>query len=146
LNYTNQVWEATWGAFPPNGSGGTKFPSRFVLAKRDPSCNPTTGLVRVNGSSLSGYSTDGVDHGTSGAAGTAVKGLCLVRNTAEYNIWTVNAFDGADGTSGSFVAGFAYFPGASPTLDGTMILASQFRRPLGDNITLAHEFGHAFGL
>src|SRR5690606_40094213 len=42
-----------------------------------------------------------------------------------------------------FIAGFAYFPGASSLLDGTIMLATQMqtgRKPL------PHEIGHALGL
>jgi len=40
---------------------------KFVLAQRDPNCNPTNGINTLNGSSLAGYTANGVNSpGTSG--------------------------------------------------------------------------------
>jgi len=45
----NQVYEATWSHFADTNHGGVKFPFHFVLAKRDPQCNPTNGITRTDG-------------------------------------------------------------------------------------------------
>ncbi len=143
INYLNQAYNATYASYPAVGSGGVYFPVKFVLAKRDPSCSATTGINRVDGSSVSGYSANGVNAGTIGASEVAVKALSKWPNNEYYNIWVVNKIDGMDGTSGIFTAGYAYFPGASPTIDGTVMLATQ---AAAGSITLPHEIGHAFNL
>ena len=63
--------------------------------------------------------------------------------TQYYNIWVVDKIDGADGTSGQFIAGFAYFPGGDPNYDGIIMLATQM---ITGQKTLPHEIGHAFNL
>ncbi len=155
LNYTNQVWAANWASFPAPGSGGTKIPVRFTLAKRDPNCNPTTGILRVDASSITDYTAEGVEPypspGTNpGCNEIALKALSKWPNSDYYNIWIVHKIENVDGTSGQFTAGYAFKPSLSPAfsdIDGTVILATQFSRyPLGSNITLAHELGHAFNL
>ena len=124
-----------------NTTFGADAEINFVLAQRDPNCNATTGINRVNGSGLANYVAGGV--GTGGAADADVKALSRWPNTDYYNIWVVNKIDGNDGTSGSFTAGYAYFPGASAAVDGTVILASQTN---GTSETMTHELGHAFAL
>ncbi len=146
INYLNQSYAATWSGYPNASNGGTYIPLQFVLAQRDPQCNPTTGIVRVDGSSLANYASGGLAHNTStGAPEAAVKALSIWPNTQYYNVWIVNKIDGEDGftTTGSFVAGFAWFPGASATVDGTVMLA--YTAQAGE-ITLPHEVGHAFSL
>mgnify|MGYP003745516971 CR=1 FL=1 len=47
----------------PNTHGdaaGVDTEIQFILAKRDPDCNATTGIVRVNGSSVTDYSNEGI--------------------------------------------------------------------------------------
>lgn len=155
INYTNQAFAASYTGYPGPTTGGTRVPLRFVLAKRDTSCNAATGIVRVNGSSLAGYATDGVNLSASGGASeTSVKNLSRWNPTVYYNIWIVNRIDGADGYAGGgpFTAGYAYYPGASASLDGTVILASRVYTGTGatgggpGDITLPHELGHAFNL
>ncbi|WP_338792667.1 LamG-like jellyroll fold domain-containing protein [Bernardetia sp. MNP-M8] len=124
-----------------NTTFGADVEINFVLAQRDPNCNTTTGINRVNGSGLPNYTANGV--GTGGAADADVKALSIWSNTDYYNIWIVNKINGNDGTSGSFVAGYAYFPGAPANIDGTVILATQTN---GTSTTMTHEFGHAFAL
>ena len=145
IDYLNQSYAATWPAYPNASSGGTNVPLRFTLAKRDPFCAPTSGILRVNGSSVPDYVANGVENGTVGAPETAVKALSRWPNTDYYNIWIVNKIDGQDGITGPgpFTAGYAYFPGAPATVDGTIMLASQAQ---AGEITLPHEIGHAFSL
>ncbi len=124
-----------------NAAFGADVEMEFVLAKRDPSCNPTTGINRVNGSVLANYTAGGV--GVGGATDEQVKALSLWSNADYYNIWIVSKSDGKDGTGGEFTAGYATFPGGSPAVDGTVILATQVN---GTSTTMTHELGHAFGL
>ena len=140
IAYLNSVYDGTY----PGTEGIGDIQLEFVLAQRDPNCNPTNGINRIDGSSLAEYAANGVERQTtSGAADIDVKNLSRWSNTQYYNIWIVNKIDGNDGTSGSFIAGYAYFPGAPATLDGTVMLATQMT-PGAE--TLPHEIGHAFGL
>jgi len=140
IDYLNQVYNGTY----PGTEGAGDIQIQFALAQRDPGCNPTTAIVRVNGSGVTNYVANGVNAGTvNGAPELSVKNLSRWDPSRYYNIWLVNKIDGRDGTSGSFTAGFAYFPGASAQLDGTIILASQMK---AGRRTLPHEMGHAFNL
>ena len=144
VNYLNQAYAATWPSYPNMSNGGTFIPLQFVLAQRTPSCTPSTGINRVNGSGVANYVSGGIDNGSSlGASEVQVKALSIWPNTEYYNIWVVNKIDGNDGTSGTFTAGYAYFPGASAAVDGTVMLATQANQ---GKITLPHEIGHAFAL
>ncbi|HRO41653.1 MAG TPA: M43 family zinc metalloprotease [Flavipsychrobacter sp.] len=146
IAYLNQSYAATWPSYPNATNGGTYIPLQFVLAKRTPQCTPTNGIIRVNGSVLPNYATGGINRSqTIGEAEATVKALSIWPNTEYYNIWIVNRIDGKDGfsTSGSFTAGFAWFPGANPNVDGTVMLA--YTAQAGE-ITLPHEVGHAFAL
>lgn len=140
IDYLNQVFDGTY----PGTEGVGEIQINFVLANRDENCNPTTGINRVDGSGITNYTALGVNVNTSaGVPEITVKNLSRWNPYRYYNIWLVNRLDGNDGTSGSFIAGFAYFPGASPSLDGTIMLASQMRP---NRKTLPHEIGHAFSL
>lgn len=142
INYLNQVYNGTY----PGTQGIGDIQLQFALAVRDPNCNATSGIVRVNASSVAGYTANGVSTkpGTNpGVDELAIKDLNRWNTSQYYNIWVVNRINGADGTSGSFTAGFAYYPGASPTYDGTIMLATQMA---SGRKTLPHEIGHAFGL
>jgi hypothetical protein len=138
IDYLNQVYAGTL----PGTEGVGDMQIQFALAERDPNCNPTNGINRVNGSGVSNYTANGVVT-TAGSNEVAVKNLIRWNTSQYYNIWIVNKIDGKDGTSGSFVAGFAYFPGASSLLDGTIMLATQMK--FGEK-TLPHEIGHALAL
>lgn len=140
INYLNQVYNGTY----PGTQGVGDLQIQFVIAQRDPNCNPTNGINRVDGSSIPGYVSGGVNASTSlGTNDINVKNFIRWDPTQYYNIWVVNKIDGADGTSGQFVAGFAYFPGGSPNLDGIVMLATQM---VAGQKTLPHEIGHAFNL
>lgn len=157
VNYLNQAYAATYGSYPAAGSGGTYFPIRFVLAKRDTSGNATTGIEHIqavnalnakypsagvgtrygsNGVCLPGSVNNGVQEDT-------IKALSNWNSHDYYNIWIVNRIDSNDGTFGTFVAGYAYFPGADRTIDGTLMLATVSSAPAP---TIVHELGHAFSL
>ncbi len=142
INYLNHVYDGT----DPTLIGGVgDMQIQFALAQRDPNCNPTTGINHIDGSGISGYTAGGINYSASG--GTAelnVKNLIRWPVTDYYNIWIVNKIDGKDGTSGQFIAGYAYFAvGASASVDGTVMLATQM---VTGQKTLPHEIGHAFGL
>lgn len=146
IDYLNQVFA---GTYPPYaGSGSAPVPIRFVLAQRDPDCNPTSGIVRVDGTTLAGYSTNGL--ATSGGTGvdrTDLTALSQWPPNDYFNIYVVNKINGEDGftTTGSYVAGFATV-GANLiayAYDGAFMLS--YTAEAG-NITLPHELGHAFGL
>jgi hypothetical protein len=93
---------------------------------------------------LANYVSNGVNAGlVTGVPELSVKNLSRWDPSRYYNIWIVNKIDGADGTTGSFTAGYAYFPGSSASLDGTIILATQMK---SGKRTLPHELGHAFNL
>lgn len=134
---------------------GVDVQVEFCLAQRDPSCNSTSGIVRVNGSGTSDYATNGLT--TSGTDNEIqIKALSKWPNSTYYNIWVVSEIDGNNGGSGT--QGFAYYPGAGPDLDGAVILYNSFGYdPNGSNgynlksytnmnVTAIHELGHAFNL
>lgn len=142
INYLNQVYNGTY----PGTQGVGDLQVQFALAVRDPYCNTTSGIERINASSVSGYSTGGVSTNpgtTPGVDELSIKNLSRWDTYSYYNIWVVNKIDGKDGTAGSFTAGYAYFPGSSPAYDGTIMLATQMA---SGRKTLPHEIGHAFGL
>ena len=159
ITYLNTTYAASTNtySYPVAGSGGTYFPVQFTLAKRDLNCNSSsTGINRVNAVSMlsaiygatvaNNYSNYGVRFsGTQGVGEDTLKALSIWNNHDYYNIWIMNKIDGVDGysASASFVAGYAYFPGAPASLDGTIMLASQ---ATAGKITLPHEIGHAFSL
>jgi hypothetical protein len=145
VDYINKTWAATWPAYRDTFSGGTRLPVRFVLAKRSPACAPTTGINRVDGSALSGYTTNGVcPFGIeAGPSDAEVKQLSMWPARDYYNIWLVNEIE--NGLAG----GYAPWPWyGEDLLDGAVIL-SQYAIPLpgGDYYEAApHELGHSFGL
>jgi hypothetical protein len=142
INYLNAVYNGTYSTLT-GGVGDLGI--QFVLAQRDPNCNPTTGIDRTDGSSVANYAASGVRTSTSnpGTDDINVKNLIRWDPTQYYNVWVVDKINGSDGTAGQFIAGFAYFPGASASLDGIVMLATQMTT---GQKTLPHEIGHAFGL
>ncbi len=140
INYLNQVFDGTY----PGTEGVGDLQVQFVLATRDPNCNPTTGINRIDGSSLTNYVSNGVNASTSGGVSDlALKNFVRWDPSNFYNIWVVNRIDSRDGTSGQFISGYAYFAGASASLDGTVMLATQMA---AGRKTLPHEIGHALNL
>lgn len=145
IDFLNKTWETTWPTFASVGAGGTKIPIKFVLAKRDPECKATNGIVRVDGSVLAGYSAFGVSpSGTvSGVSDIEMKSLSVWPPSDYYNIWFVN------GIEGGLVGGYAPWPWFNePSLiDGAVIDIKYAHKISGDyNYTIAHEVGHSFGL
>lgn len=144
VNYTNEIFAGTAPGYVGEGAGGTKIPVRLVLAQRDPDCNATTGIIRVNGSGVAGYTANGVSAGTIGVDELDIFALSRWDPNYYYNIYVVNKIDGEDGySSSSYIAGYAYFPPASSIYDGSVMLS--YIAESGES-TFAHEFGHAMGL
>lgn len=134
-----------------NGFGaGPDIKIEFCLASRDPQGQPTTGINRVNGSSIPLYAEEGIEStGGAGANEEAVKALSTWPRTDYVNIWVVNEIGNNDGGSG--VQGYAYFPINNP-IDGIVVLHNAFgtvgnlKSYTNMNRTLTHEMGHFLGL
>jgi PKD repeat protein len=127
----------------------------FCLAQKDAVGNPSTGIIRINGSGTSDYATNGIT--TSGTNNeTIIKALSKWDNTKYYNVWIVSEIDGNNAGGGT--QGYAYFPGAGPTYDGAVMMYNAFgydpTATLGYNLksytnlnmTFIHEMGHALNL
>ena len=131
-----------------NGFGnGVDVGIEFCLASRNPSGQPTNGIVRVNGSSVSNYSSMGIEASAgSGAVEESVKALSTWPRASYLNIWVVNEIENNDGGSG--IQGYAYFPVNSP-IDGIVVLYNAFgtvgnlKSYTNMNRTLTHEVGHS---
>ena len=146
IDYLNDVYAGSFPGMsaPIEGGGIVDLEVQFALAQRTPSCGATNGINRVDASSLPNYVANGINASNStGCPELTLKNFARWNTADYYNIWVVNKIDGADGTSGQFIAGYAYFPGAPSSLDGTVMLATQMQS--GEK-TLPHEVGHALGL
>lgn len=134
-----------------NGDGdGVDVNIEFCLAQRDPNGQPTTGIVRVNGSSVALYADQGIESSSGGGAvEESVKALSTWPRASYMNIWVVNEIEDNDGGSG--IQGYAYFPINNP-IDGIVILHNAFgtvgnlKSYTNMNRTLTHEVGHYLGL
>ena len=134
-----------------NGYGaGVDVQIQFCLASRNPSGQPSTGINRVNGSSVALYADQGIESsGAAGADEATVKALSTWPRAQYVNIWIVNEIENND--AGSGVQGYAYFPFANP-IDGIVVLYNAFgtvgtlKSYTNLNRTLTHEMGHYFGL
>ena len=129
---------------------GVDVNMEFCLASRAPNGQPTTGINRVNGSSVPLYATEGINGvASSGANEAAVKALSTWPRESYVNIWVVNEIDNNNGGSGT--QGYAYFPWNSP-LDGIVILynaigtVGNLKSYTNMNRVLTHEMGHVFSL
>lgn len=140
---------------------------QFCLASVDPNGSPTSGINRINGSSVQGYASNGITTGGSGNE-LAVKALSNWDNRYYLNIWVVSEIgnNGADlANPNNFqggVLGFAYLPIQNIQFlgdrDGVVALnlcvgndpnGSQGFRLWSagrTNRTLTHEVGHYLGL
>lgn len=146
LDHCNQMYAGTyqWGqAIPADFGTAATMPIKLVLAKRDPNCNPTTGIVRYNGGVLTGYDTYGVKRsGANGVTTAQIKTIAPHWAEASYfNIYIMNKVDGG-GTYG--IMGWAGLP-QNPDSAYESFMKS-FVVTLQDDVTLAHEFGHSMGL
>lgn len=131
------------------------FEIEFTLAQRDPNCNSTTGINRIDASGVPNYASNGVYFSSTGADETTLKDLSRWPETDYFNIWIVSEIDGNNGGSGyqgyaSFYFGYAY--------EGSVMMHTVFGYdpsnanpswPLTynrDNSTVVHEAGHYFHL
>ncbi|RYY23994.1 MAG: T9SS type A sorting domain-containing protein [Chitinophagaceae bacterium] len=138
INYLNEVYNGTY----PGTQGVGETGIQFALATRNPNNQPTNGINRVNVGN-SAYINYGVRLNTAnGLTDQQLKNITRWDPGLYYNIWVVNKIDGNAG-SGTFVAGYALYPGLQPSADGTVMLASQMKSGAK---TLPHEIGHALDL
>lgn len=137
---------------------------QFCLAGVDPNGSPHSGINRVNGTGVSGYSANGITNSNE----SSVKALSRWDNRYYMNVWVVSEIDG-NGADVSNVnnffggtIGYAYQPTNPVTwnsdLDGIVILnLSVGNDPTGSNgyrlwgggetnRTLTHEVGHFLAL
>lgn len=141
INYLNEVYNGTWSGLTTAGTNAAgDIGLRFAIAQRDPGCNPTNGIDRIDMSGNPDYVANGTT--TDLSSDVALKAPLVWDRSAYYNIYVVNKINGMDGSEGQAIGGFAYFPTTS-IVDGTVILAREMTA--GSKI-LAHEIGHAFSL
>ncbi|MCT4629181.1 zinc-dependent metalloprotease [Winogradskyella sp.] len=132
------------------------FNIEFVLAKRTPNCTSSTGINRIDASSVAGYSTNGISFASGpGADQNTLKNLSRWPETDYFNIWIVSEINNNGGGSGyqgyaNFFNGLAY--------EGSVMMHTVFGYdptnanpswPLNfnrDNSTVVHEVGHFFHL
>lgn len=138
----------------PNSS--VDFEIEFVLAQRDPDCNTTTGINRIDASGLTGYSQYGVNVlNSNGASYSDITNLISWPQTDYFNIWIVTELDGNNGGFG--FQGYAYFYNETFSTHGSVMMSTVFGydpgntngwglNSNGDNSTVVHEVGHFFHL
>ena len=140
-----------------NGGVSVDMGVQFVLAKRDPNCNSTNGIVRVDASNVPGYTQYGVNRSNSnGADDEALKDLSKWPTDKYMNFWIVSEIDGNDGQAG--VQGYANLPVGIDEYNGAVMMSTVFGYdPNGtlfsstmsfnkDNSTVTHEVGHFLDL
>mgnify|MGYP002780973345 CR=1 FL=1 len=109
----------------------------FVLAKRDPNGNATTGIQRKQTSITSWSTNDAMKRSSSGGIDAWPAGQYL-------NLWVCNLSNS--------ILGYAQFPGGTAATDGVVILTSAFGRngssvaPFNLGRTATHEVGHWLNL
>ncbi|WP_228852723.1 M43 family zinc metalloprotease [Aegicerativicinus sediminis] len=127
-----------------NNPVGADTEIEFYLAQEDPWCNPTTGIERIDLSSVTSSWS-----GPGGNTDTYLKPNTIWDPTSYLNIWTVK-FSNVDNL------GFSQYPGGNPETDGVVINYLNFGSDDDPNVTLeepyhlgrttTHEVGHFFGL
>ena len=133
-------------AFQKNGPdyGGADIDIAFQLATRSPECTLSSGIIRIDGSSVPDYSSGGITTDTmvfpNSAHELQVKALSRWPNTDFLNIWVVNTIDG----NPNFPGGYAFFPEYNSALTDGIVLRSSVVN--GTNKTIIHELGHYFYL
>ncbi|MDH6251240.1 hypothetical protein M2347_000967 [Chryseobacterium sp. H1D6B] len=150
IERANSMYATTFGnGFYPEGTGptgGAVIPFKLVLAKRSPSCMPTTGIVRYNGSTIPLYDTRGVKmQTTSGASDSQIKNTLAPHwpENSYFNIYVVIGFDGQQQLTYGLM-GYAMFPDSYDYSYESFMKVATIKN-LNDT-TLTHELGHAFGL
>jgi hypothetical protein len=112
---------------------------QFCLAQRDPSGNPTTGIVRKATTVTSFSTNDGVKK-------TSTGGAAAWDATKYLNLWVCNL--------GGGILGYAQFPGGAAATDGVVVLYSSVgslttpgtSAPYNYGRTATHEVGHWLNL
>lgn len=147
INNTNKMYATTYGnGFPAEGTGsldGTVIPFKLVLAKRTPQCTASNGIVRYNGSTLSGYDQYGVYNSSTGVTTAQIKTIAPHWPESSYfNIYVVIGFDGDKSTYG--LMGWCGFPSNPDSSYESFMKVTVVTNV--DDSTLAHEFGHGMAL
>ncbi|MFP3594105.1 zinc-dependent metalloprotease [Chryseobacterium sp. SIMBA_038] len=150
IDRANKMYATTYGnGFYAEGTGptgGAVMPFKLVLAKRSPSCMPTSGIIRYNGSTLPSYDTYGVKmQSNNGAADYDIKNQLAPHwpETSYFNIYVVTGFDGQQQLSYGLM-GYAMFPDAYDYSYESFMKVATIKN--SNDTTLTHELGHAFGL
>ncbi|QNH62688.1 M43 family zinc metalloprotease [Hymenobacter sediminicola] len=108
---------------------------QFVLAKRDPSGNATTGIIRKSTKTRSWSTNDAVKNSKRGGDDAWPAGQYL-------NLWVCNLGNG--------LLGYAQFPGGAASTDGVVVLYSSLpggsAAPYNKGRTATHEVGHWLNL
>ncbi|HLP20325.1 MAG TPA: M43 family zinc metalloprotease [Chitinophagales bacterium] len=112
---------------------------QFCLAQRDPSGNPTTGIIRKVTTQTSFSTNNGVKSSSTGGDNAWPAGSYL-------NIWSCNISNG--------ILGYAQFPGGAASTDGVVLLYSSIgsmskpgtASPYNLGRTATHEVGHWLNL
>ncbi|SHE42513.1 zinc-dependent metalloprotease [Chryseobacterium sp. OV279] len=150
IDRANKMYATTYGngfyAEGAGAAGGNVIPFKLVLAKRSPTCAPTNGIVRYNGSNIPLYDTRGVKSAASGngASDSQIKTLAPHwPETSYFNIYVVIGFNGQQQQSGGLM-GYARFPESYDYFYESFMKVATLKN-LHDT-TLTHELGHAFGL
>lgn len=150
IERANSMYATTFGnGFYTEGSGstgGAVMPFKLVLAKRSPSCMPTTGIIRYNGSTIPLYDTRGVKMSSaSGASDYAIKSQLAPHwpENSYFNIYVVIGFDGQQQLSYGLM-GYAMFPDSYDYSYESFMKVATIKNT--NDTTLTHELGHAFGL
>lgn len=116
------------------------------MAKRSPTCAPTTGIVRYNGSPLAGYDNYGVNmEGTNGVDDYLIKTQLAPHwpENSYFNIYVVTGFDGQHQLNYGLM-GYAAFPSSYDFNYESFMKVATIKNQ--NDTTLTHELGHAFGL
>lgn len=142
IDYLNDVFSGKSVFLTPAGTDAAgNIGVRFALAKRDPDCNPTNGIHRINMSPNQNYIEYGAIYDDV-SADIAMKSPVVWDRSRYYNIYVVNKINGTNAGEAPSIAGYAYLPGNS-VIDGMVILASEMK---AGSVTLVHEMGHALNL
>ena len=120
----------------------------FVLAQRDPDGAPSSGIVRLNASTIPGFAEHGIASASEylGVDEVTVKSVSAWSRNDYINVFVVPEINGNDGGGG--VQGFAFVGPTGDVRDGITVLYNAFGtegtlKPGRDmNRTLTHEMGH----
>lgn len=148
LDNCNKMYATNFGNdFFSEGSGsldGNVIPFKLVLAKRAPDCTASTGIVRANGSTLTGYDTNFVN--SDNRNGARVEQIRTLSphwpENSYFNIYIVLGFDGDKSTYG--LMGWCGYP-TNPDYAYESFMKVTVVTNNNDS-TMAHEFGHGLGL